>query len=168
MVKKIHIVRKSRRRSRRRSRRKSKKNKKSNRRSRRKSNTKKLKGGSAGKGKQTEPPPTPPPGAVNLSALPPGRFARPGSGPRLARRVSSQADPAADEEGDIIMTLKEYLIPHGGIGKPEVIQETSYSMSLEEQTQILNQLQKDESLSASDNEDFVIINPMNKGGKRDE
>ena len=134
MVKKIHIVRKSRRRSRRRSRRKSKKNKKSNRRSRRKSNTKKLKGGSA----------------------------------RTHASLLRKDLTAHDEEGDIIMILKEYLIPHGGIGKPEVIQETSYSMSLEEQTQILNQLQKDESLSASDNEDFVIINPMNKGGKRDE
>tara|TARA_B110000211_G_scaffold10629_1_gene11207 strand:+ start:2143 stop:2511 length:369 start_codon:yes stop_codon:yes gene_type:complete len=48
MVKKINVVRKSRRRSRRRSPRKSKKNKKSKRRSRRKSNTKKLKGGSGG------------------------------------------------------------------------------------------------------------------------
>tara|TARA_B110001450_G_scaffold146059_1_gene136498 strand:- start:319 stop:642 length:324 start_codon:yes stop_codon:yes gene_type:complete len=102
MVKKIHIVRKSRRRSRRRSPRKSNTKKTNKRRSRRKSNTKKLKGG-------TQEPPTSPPKDII--------------------------------KGDIIMTLKEYLIPHGGIGKPEVIKETSYSMSPEEQTQILNKLQ---------------------------
>ena len=92
MVKKIHIVRKSRRRSRRRSPRKSNTKKTNKRRSRRKSNTKKLKGGAA-----------------------------------------------HDEEGDIIMILKEYLIPYGGIGKPQVINEVSYSMTLEQQKQILKQ-----------------------------
>jgi len=121
MVKKIHIVRKSRRRSRRRSRRKSKKNKKSNRRSRRKSNTKKLKGGA---------------------------FAA-----RTHASLLRQDLTAHDEEGDIIMILKEYLIPHGGIGKPEVIQETSYSMSLEEQGDILKLLQQETQISPSDDND---------------
>jgi hypothetical protein len=142
MVKKIHIVRKSRRRSRRRSPRKSKKNKKSNRRSRRKSNTKKLKGGtdpsqaapnvrinkhgsiSINQGPQFQPP-APLVSVVNPSPASMNELLVPGSG------IDAPAQVNVEE-----WILKEYLIPHVG-GKPKVLHQKSFTLTTKIQAKIL-------------------------------
>ena len=152
MVKKIHIVRKSRRRSRRRSPRKSKKNKKSNRRSRRKSNTKKLKGGSESMdGDDTD-------DDDGSGGLQQSVFARPSHTPKPPPGLAPAAAVNVEE-----WILKEYLIPHVG-GKPKVLQEKSFNMTPKQQKDILKLLQKDTQMSTSADDDrFVIVNPMNKG-----
>ena len=166
MVKKIHIVRKSRRRSRRRSPRKSNTKKTNKRRSRRKSNTKKLKGGTDSS--QASPkvhvnrhgsisinqgpliqPPAPLVSVVNPS---PASMQLPGT--------SSSFTDAPAQVNVEEWILKEYLIPHVG-GKPKVLQEKSFNMTPKQQKDILKLLQKDTQMSASADDDFVmIINPM--------
>ena len=117
MVKKIHIVRKSRRRSRRRSPRKSKKNKKSNRRSRRKSNTKKLKGG----------------GGPDWTRQ------------RIERDAAARGEPGPATEGRLVnveeWSLKEYLIPYVG-GKPKFLRDKSFNITPEKEEIILDLLKK--------------------------
>ena len=157
MVKKIHIVRKSRRRSRRRSPRKSKKNKKSNRRSRRKSNTKKLKGGTD---------------SSQVPLIPPPPYKSKDDVERERRDDEALANIALDtQREDILMKhrkrekaiaeaaaqhtpkpppgpvsaaavnveewiLKEYLIPHVG-GKPKVLHQKSFTLTTKIQEKIL-------------------------------
>ena len=122
MVKKIHIVRKSRRRSRRRSPRKSKKNKKSKRRSRRKSNTKKLKGG----------------GGPDWTRK---RIEREAA----AREAAARGEPGPATEGRLVNVeewrLKEYLIPHVG-GKPKFLRDKSFNITPEKEEIILDLLKK--------------------------
>jgi len=142
MVKKIHIVRKSRRRSRRRSPRKSKKNKKSNRRSRRKSNTKKLKGG-------TDPSQAAPNVRINKHgeiSIDQGPLrSRGSSAPLVSVPNPSPASMPLTGMGSIDAPaqvnveewiLKEYLIPHVG-GKPKVLHQKSFTLTTEIQAKIL-------------------------------
>ena len=144
MVKKIHIVRKSRRRSRRRSPRKSNTKKTNKRRSRRKSNTKKLKGG-------TDPSQAAPNVRINKHgeiSIDQGPLRSRGSSAPLV----SVVNPSPASMNELLVPgsgidapaqvnveewiLKEYLIPYVG-GKPKVLQEKSFNMTPEIQTKIL-------------------------------